>query len=82
MGGTYSFAYNKKDFLLACRSKDWQGLGKLMNLDQKLLEELGVSIKKLDEAIGSLIKDFKVEMEDWLDFCKIIVLKKRNYLQQ
>lgn len=32
-------------------SKDWFGLGTLMNDNQKLLSELGVSIKKLDDMI-------------------------------
>ncbi|MDO8573748.1 MAG: mevalonate kinase [Candidatus Daviesbacteria bacterium] len=35
----------------ALLSKDWSSLGKLMNEDQKLLENLGVSIKKLDDMI-------------------------------
>ncbi len=36
---------------VALLGKDWARLGDLMNRNQKLLKELGVSIKKLDEMI-------------------------------
>lgn len=36
---------------IALLGKDWNKLGELMNQNQKLLEELGVSIKKLDDMI-------------------------------
>lgn len=38
---------------VAILSKDWSSLGKLMTSNQKLLEGLGVSIKKLDDMILS-----------------------------
>lgn len=34
-------------------SKDWASLGELMNKNQQLLKELGVSIKKLDDMISA-----------------------------
>ena|SRR3989338_8043 len=45
--------YKAKDALI---KMDWQKLGKLMNKNQDLLRELGVSIKKLDNMIKLAIQ--------------------------
>ncbi|OGH20105.1 MAG: mevalonate kinase [Candidatus Levybacteria bacterium RIFCSPHIGHO2_02_FULL_37_13] len=45
--------YKAKDALI---NMDWQKLGKLMNKNQDLLRELGVSIKKLDNMIKLAIQ--------------------------
>jgi mevalonate kinase len=54
---SHSFLERSKDIVDQARTmleqKDWQGVGKLMNQNQELLSQLGVSTDKLDQMIDA-----------------------------